>query len=43
MNDGFETVSLLCPLSAQNNADNTENWKDTTLPYLPELFDFSLS
>jgi hypothetical protein len=40
MNEGFATVLLLCPLSAQDNADNTDNWKDTKLPSFPELDDF---
>ncbi len=37
------TVSLLCPYSAQDYADNTDNWKDAKLPYFTELVDFSVS
>jgi hypothetical protein len=37
------TVSLLCPLSAQDYADNADIWKDTILPYFPEPVDFSAS
>jgi hypothetical protein len=36
-------VSLLCPFSAQNNADNTDNWKDKILPCFTEPVDFSVS
>jgi len=39
----FATVSILCPLSAENNADNTDDWKDTILPCFPELVEFSVS
>ena len=42
-NDRHSTVSLLCPLSAYTNADNTDNWKDAKLPYFPELVDFLVS
>ena len=37
------TVSFLCPLSAQDNADNTDNRKDTKLPCFPEFVDFSVN
>jgi len=36
-------VSFLYPFSAQNNADNTDNWKGTKLPSFPELVDFSVT
>lgn len=39
----YATVSLLCPYSAQNNADNTDNWKDTKLHSSTEPVDFSLN
>jgi hypothetical protein len=40
MSEGFATVFFLCPLSAQNNADKTDNWEDTKLPSFSELVDF---
>ena len=42
MNENCDCV-LLCPYSAQDYTDNTENWKDTILPNLPELANFSVS
>jgi len=42
MNDGFETVSLLCPLSVEVNPDNTNNWKDIKLPSFPKLVELFL-
>jgi hypothetical protein len=43
MNERFATVSLLCPLSAHDNANNTYNWKYAKLPYFAELVDFSVN
>jgi hypothetical protein len=39
----YATVSFLCPYSAQDYTNNTDNWKDTKLPSFPELVDFLVS
>jgi hypothetical protein len=36
-------MSLLCLLSAKNNADNTDSWKYAKFPYFLELVEFSLT
>jgi hypothetical protein len=43
MNEEFATVSYLCPLSAQDNPDNIDDWKNANLPLSAELLDFSVS
>jgi hypothetical protein len=43
MSDEFATVPLLCPYSAQDYANNTDNGKNAKLPSFPELVDFSVS
>jgi hypothetical protein len=43
MNDGFAIGSLLRLLSAQDDANNTDNRNDTKLPCFAKLFDFSVS
>jgi len=42
-NGRLVTVSVLCHLFAQNNADNTDNWNNAEIPLCAEIIDSSVS